>query len=57
MKEFALIKSHVNLNSVNQALALISDIKVLLISRCNFHCAGESSVNGLQVNVLTYVYR
>ena len=29
MEEFALIKSLVNLNRVNQALALISDIKVV----------------------------
>ena len=31
MEEFALIKSRVNLNRVNLGIALISDLKVILI--------------------------
>ena len=31
MDEFALIKSHVNLNRVNYGIALISDLKVCLL--------------------------
>ena len=43
MEEFALIKSRVNLNRVNQALALICDIKVfsrntVQIFDCNRIC-------------------
>ena len=30
MEEFALIKSHVNLNRVNLGIALISDLKVIM---------------------------
>ena len=40
MKEFALIKSRVNLNRVNLGIALISDLKVLyggLFDLCYFH--------------------
>ena len=35
MEEFALIKSRVNLNRVNLGIALISDLKVVIVSVIN----------------------
>ena len=35
MEEFALIKSRVNLNRVNLGIALISDLKVVKIRKCD----------------------